>query len=91
LQYAAELVLVSPVFDFRATLRQLRQSPAHIAACLLSLTVGIAICVAQSIADIVGISPGNVATKVHRTKQMLSRRFHAGCLRSRRGVSEGRA
>jgi len=31
---------------------------------------------AQSIADIVGLSPGNVATKVHRTKQMLSRRFH---------------
>jgi RNA polymerase sigma-70 factor (ECF subfamily) len=31
---------------------------------------------AQSIADIVGISPGNVATKVHRIKQILSRRFH---------------
>ncbi len=32
--------------DLRATLRQLRQSPAHIAACLLSLAVGMAICVA---------------------------------------------
>jgi RNA polymerase sigma-70 factor (ECF subfamily) len=31
---------------------------------------------AQSIADIVGISPSNVATKVHRIKQMLARRFH---------------
>ena len=31
---------------------------------------------AQSIADIVGTSPGNVATKVHRIKQILSRRFH---------------
>jgi predicted permease len=32
--------------DLRAALRQLRQSPAHIAACLLSLAVGMAICVA---------------------------------------------
>jgi len=32
--------------DLRATLRQLRQSPAHIAACLLSLSAGMAICVA---------------------------------------------
>src|SRR5450830_1803541 len=32
--------------DLRATVRQLRQSPAHIAACLLSLAVGMAICVA---------------------------------------------
>jgi predicted permease len=32
--------------ELRATLRQLRQSPAHIAACLLSLAVGMAICVA---------------------------------------------
>lgn len=31
---------------------------------------------AQSIAEIVGIAPGNVATKVHRLKQILSRRFH---------------
>ena len=31
---------------------------------------------AQSIADIVGISSGHVATKVHRIKQMLARRFH---------------
>jgi RNA polymerase sigma-70 factor, ECF subfamily len=33
---------------------------------------------AQSIAAIVGLSPGNVATKVHRIKQILSRRFHGG-------------
>ncbi len=32
--------------DLRATVRQLRQSPVHIAACLLSLAVGMAICVA---------------------------------------------
>src|SRR4029078_3427906 len=32
--------------DLRATLRQLRQSPAHLAACLLSLSAGMAICVA---------------------------------------------
>ena len=31
---------------------------------------------AQTIAEIVGITPGNVATKVHRIKQVLSRRFH---------------
>lgn len=31
---------------------------------------------AQSIADTLGISPGNVATKVHRIKQILSSRFH---------------
>ena len=31
---------------------------------------------AQSIAAIVGLSPGNVATKVHRIKQILARRFH---------------
>ncbi len=31
---------------------------------------------AQSIADVTGISPGNVATKVHRIKQILARRFH---------------
>ena len=33
---------------------------------------------AASIAEIVGISPGNVATKIHRIKKVLSRRFHAG-------------
>ena len=31
---------------------------------------------AQSIAAIVGLSPSNVATKVHRIKQILARRFH---------------
>ncbi len=31
---------------------------------------------AASIAEIAGLSPGNVATKVHRIKQILSRRFH---------------
>jgi RNA polymerase sigma-70 factor (ECF subfamily) len=31
---------------------------------------------AQSIAAIVGLSPGNVATKVHRIKQILGRRFY---------------
>lgn len=31
---------------------------------------------AQSIAAVVGLSPGNVATKVHRIKQILARRFH---------------
>ena len=31
---------------------------------------------AHSIAAIVGLSPGNVATKVHRIKQILVRRFH---------------
>lgn len=33
---------------------------------------------AASIAEIVGLSPGNVATKIHRIKKVLSRRFHAG-------------
>jgi RNA polymerase sigma-70 factor (ECF subfamily) len=31
---------------------------------------------AKSIAAIVGLSPGNVTTKVHRIKQILARRFH---------------
>ncbi len=31
---------------------------------------------AASIAEVTGISPGNVATKVHRVKQVLARRFH---------------
>lgn len=30
---------------------------------------------AQSIADIIGLSPGNVATKIHRIKQVLSQAF----------------
>jgi RNA polymerase sigma-70 factor (ECF subfamily) len=33
---------------------------------------------AASIADITGISPGNVATKVHRIKNILTRQFHSG-------------
>jgi RNA polymerase sigma-70 factor (ECF subfamily) len=33
---------------------------------------------ANSISDITGISPGNVATKVHRIKNILARQFHSG-------------
>lgn len=33
---------------------------------------------AASIGEVTGISPGNVATKIHRIKQMLIRRFHEG-------------
>ena len=33
---------------------------------------------AASIAEIVGLSPGNVATKIHRIKQILARRFREG-------------
>jgi RNA polymerase sigma-70 factor (ECF subfamily) len=33
---------------------------------------------AASISEITGISPGNVATKVHRIKIILARRFHEG-------------
>jgi RNA polymerase sigma-70 factor, ECF subfamily len=33
---------------------------------------------AASIAEITGISPGNVATKIHRIKNLLVRRFHNG-------------
>jgi RNA polymerase sigma-70 factor (ECF subfamily) len=33
---------------------------------------------AASIAEITGISPGNVATKIHRIKSALTRRFHEG-------------
>lgn len=35
---------------------------------------------AASIGEITGISSGNVATKVHRIKQILARRFHEGGL-----------
>ncbi len=31
---------------------------------------------AASIADIVGLLPGNVATKIHRIKKLLTQRFH---------------
>ena len=33
---------------------------------------------AAAISDITGISPGNVATKVHRIKTILTRQFHSG-------------
>jgi len=33
---------------------------------------------AASIAEITGLSPGNVATKIHRIKNVLARRFQAG-------------
>ena len=33
---------------------------------------------AASIAEITGISSGNVATKIHRTKNILIRQFHQG-------------
>ena len=33
---------------------------------------------AASIGEITGISPGNVATKIHRIKNLLSRKFHQG-------------
>jgi RNA polymerase sigma-70 factor (ECF subfamily) len=32
---------------------------------------------AASIADITGLTAGNVATRIHRIKQLLARRFHA--------------
>ena len=33
---------------------------------------------AASIGEITGLAPGNVATKIHRIKQLLSRQFHQG-------------
>ena len=33
---------------------------------------------AVSIGEITGLSPGNVAMKVHRIKNILARRFHQG-------------
>jgi RNA polymerase sigma-70 factor, ECF subfamily len=33
---------------------------------------------AVAIGEITGLSPGNVATKIHRIKQLLSRRFRSG-------------
>jgi RNA polymerase sigma-70 factor (ECF subfamily) len=33
---------------------------------------------ASSIGEITGLSPGNVATKIHRIKNILSRNFHEG-------------
>jgi RNA polymerase sigma-70 factor (ECF subfamily) len=32
----------------------------------------------ESIAEIIGLSPGNVRTKIHRLKSILARQFHAG-------------
>ena len=31
-----------------------------------------------SIGEVTGFSPGNVATKIHRIKNLLSRKFHQG-------------
>jgi RNA polymerase sigma-70 factor (ECF subfamily) len=33
---------------------------------------------AASIGEITGLAPGNVATKIHRIKNLLSRKFHEG-------------
>ena len=33
---------------------------------------------AASIADVTGVSPGNAATRVHRIKSILARRYHGG-------------
>ena len=33
-----------------------------------------------SIAEITGLSPGNVATKVHRIKKLLAQRFREGAV-----------
>jgi len=33
---------------------------------------------AAATAEITGISPGNVATKIHRIKNLLTQRFHEG-------------
>lgn len=33
---------------------------------------------AAEIAEVTGLSPGNVATKIHRIKNVLMRRFRAG-------------
>ena len=35
-------------------------------------------CDAAAIADVVGLSPGNVATKIHRIKQILTKQFQSG-------------
>ena len=32
----------------------------------------------STIAEVTGLSPGNVTTRIHRVKQVLARRFHAG-------------
>jgi RNA polymerase sigma-70 factor (ECF subfamily) len=33
---------------------------------------------AASIAEVTGLSPGNVAVRIHRIKNILSKRFHEG-------------
>ena len=38
---------------------------------------------AGAIGEITGLSPGNVATKVHRIKKILSERFHEGARHGR--------
>jgi RNA polymerase sigma-70 factor (ECF subfamily) len=34
----------------------------------------------ESIAEIIGLSPGNVRTKIHRLKTILARQFHQGAI-----------
>ncbi|HUM06614.1 MAG TPA: RNA polymerase sigma factor [Terriglobales bacterium] len=41
---------------------------------------------AASIAEITGISPGNVATKIHRIKNILARRFYEGGIHDERSL-----
>jgi RNA polymerase sigma-70 factor, ECF subfamily len=38
---------------------------------------------AAAISEVTGLSPGNVATKVHRIKKILSQRFHEGARHGR--------
>jgi RNA polymerase sigma-70 factor (ECF subfamily) len=38
---------------------------------------------AASIGEITGLSPGNVATKIHRIKHFLSRRYYQGAHRAK--------
>ena len=55
-----------------ALIQQLRPLDRQV---ILSYLVGMD---AASTAEITGISAGNVATKIHRIKQILARRFHEG-------------
>ena len=71
--------------DLRATLRQLRQSPAHIAACLLSLSAGMAICVAVfSAFNAMVFEP---IPGVRDRQQLVQLRGHAGVVLTQRAAT----
>ena len=76
---AEQLAATAPAFDDGAALERLLELVQQLKPLdrqvILSYLEGMD---AASIGEITGLAPGNVATKIHRIKNVLSRRFHQG-------------